>query len=798
MLAGFVLGEVWIWQFQRAAALAALVLAVIMMIGYSAKKQSSLFFLKGMVPMLAMGMLAGGISSYRWFGQQKQFDKIKDGNVYTIEGQIEEKKQGERTTSLVVKNLFVIGINDRQKTDAEAEQITGTQQTKKSLKGRLLLYAPRELSYGIGYRIVFRGMVESVPVPGNPGEFNARQYQESKGVFGCCYEPEIMEQHYGSFLIGEGLRRFRDRLSAVYTEFMDENQKGPALAMVLGDKSSLLTEQKKLYQIGGISHVLAVSGLHMTLIGAGFYKILRKAGFGYGISAISSFPCILAYAIMTGSSSSCLRASIMLILYLIGEWQGLSYDLISSLCMAGIFLLLEMPGRLFDSSFLLSFGAMGGIGFFYPAVKDCFWGGKKSKMSQRESLSGKIRQKTGGGIMGSLCITVFTLPLALGFFYGFSPAGILLNLLVIPVMSLLVFLLVLGGMLSLYPLTVGAGEVCLLIGGEIIDFYEFLCRITEKIPGGYLTLGYRDVWFGIGYYFILCSGLIVMRKVSGKRKKKVVVTLTGLLMIMLVFLTGRKDTFLTVLDVGQGDGIIFHSGQEVCMIDGGSTSKKQVGTYVLEPALSYYGISYVDNWFVSHGDEDHLSGIRELLEAGYPIGRLILPVMSEKTEQIAQLELLARQNGTEVICMSRYDELQLKEGSFLCLHPSMESVKADSNENSLVLMLSLPWQKILFTGDVENEGEEELNQALSVGWDDKEQILKVSHHGSSNGTGEEFLERLKPDTAIISCGKNNRYGHPGVDTIQRLNQIQAKIYRTDRQGAVEIRCKRRTRYVTFK
>lgn len=818
MLAGFVLGEVWIWQFQRAAALAALVLAVIILMGYSGRNQSSLFFLKSMIPMLALGMLAGGISSYKWFGQQKQFERLKDGNSYIIEGQIEEKKEGENTTSLVLKSLFLVGKYENQENGAEVAQ-----QSKKQLKGRILLYAPKELSYGIGYRVVFRGIVESVPLPGNPGEFNAQRYQESKGVFGCCFEPEILEQRYGSFLVGEGLRQFRDKMSVVYTESMNENQSGPALAMVLGDKSNLETEQKQLYQLGGISHVLAVSGLHMTLIGAGFYKILRKIGFAYGISAVSSFPCILAYAIMTGSSSSCLRASLMLVFYLIGEWVGLSYDLISSLCLAGILLLLEMPGRLFDSSFLLSFGAMGGIGFFYPVVKDCFGDGKRrdsktrgSKTNQQEGLLGKIRQKIVTGMVGSLCITVFTLPLMLYFFYGFSPAGIFLNLIVIPVMSLLVPLLVFGGFLSLFQLTNPVGACCLFVGGEIIDFYEFLCQIAEKIPGGYLTLGYRGVLFGISYYLILFLGVYFCSRVHKKAKNVAVMMVTVGFLITVTFITGRRDTFLTVLDVGQGDGILFHSREEVCMIDGGSTSKKQLGSYVLEPALSYYGISYVDNWFVSHGDEDHLSGIRELLEEGYPIGRLILPVMSEKTEQIEKLEYLAKKNKTEVIFMDCFDELQLKEGRFVCLHPAQNTMGEDSNENSLVLILSLPYQNIFLTGDVENAGEEELNRVLldsgsGRSWHEKnyknwgtdkqgikEQILKVSHHGSSNGTGEEFLSIIKPDTALISCGKNNRYGHPGSDTLERLNQINAKIYRTDRQGAIEIRCKKQTEYVTFK
>lgn len=782
MLAGFVLGEVWIWQFQRTAALAALVLAVMILIGYTSKKQGSFFYgsYKSLFFLLAFFMLLGGIRSSRWFWEKEGLERVKDQKVHRIEGQIEEITEGENFTRLVLKHLFLI--------EGESYRKNGQ---KNSLGGRLLLFAPEGISYGMGHRIVFQGKIEAIVSPTNPGEFDRKIYQENRGVFGCCWNPEILKQSYGSFLIEEGLRKFRKRLSSFYIKYMEQDQSGVALAMVLGEKSKLLPEQKKLYQLGGISHVLAVSGLHMTLVGVGIYKILRKAGCGYGVSAVWSFPCILAYAVLTGSSSSCLRASLMLIVYLLGEWMGLSYDLLSSLCLGGILLLWELPGRLFDSSFLLSFGAMGGIGVVYSFLKDCFCKEKR------------IKKKLAEGMLGSLSITLATIPLSLYFFHGFSPAGIFLNLLVIPVMSLLLPILILGGILGLLSLTEQIGIGCLFLGGKIIDFYEILCKIAEKIPGGYLTVGYRGVVFAIGYYLVLFFALFLIYKMDSIRKKRMILAVTGCVFCFLITLTGRRDCFLTVLDVGQGDGILFHSKDEVCMIDGGSSSRRKIGTYVLEPALSYYGISYVDNWFVSHGDEDHLSGVTELLESGYRIGRLILPVMTQKTESICKLEVLAKENHTEVIFMKAFDEIKLKEGSFFCLHPSGETAGKDSNENSLVLMLSLPRQNIFLTGDVEKAGEKALNQVLGIAEERnvkrtrKEQVLKVAHHGSSNGTGEEFLELVKPDTALISCGTNNRYGHPGADTLKRLHQRGITVYRTDKQGAIEIRCGQRTEYKTF-
>lgn len=813
ILAAFVLGEVWIWQFQRTAALAALILVSFILLGIDRAGKSSFF--SSLFLLAVCAACLGGVTEYRWLQQKKEFNQWKDGSIYLIEGQIEEKKEGEKNTVLILNHLKIKDFSGNIRHDeSEAKE-----SRENSIRGKLLLYTDTDNYYGIGHRIWFWGKIESFSLPSNPGEFNQRRYQEGKGVLGCCYKPDIVRKWYGSFLIGEGLRQVRESLAQVYRKSLTKNQIGPVLAMVLGDKSGMSENQKELYKLGGISHILAVSGLHMTLAGAGLYRILKGAGFGYGISACFSFPGIVAYAMMTGRSSSCLRAALMLMIYLLGEWLGRSYDLCSSLSLAGILLLIEIPDRLFDSGFLLSFGAMGGIGLFYPAVKRELFDGylltKKTDFNKR-NIKGVI-DRTATGLLGSLSVTVFTLPLSLYFFHGISIAGIFLNLLVIPLMSLVFFLLVSGGCLSLFGITSVIGRGFLYAGGKIIDFYEVLCKGAEKIPGGYLTLGYRDFIFSVIYYLILIIFVAVLHqgkktekahpKKSRKKKnrrgetgKKILSLSTALCLMILVLATGRKDTFLTVLDVGQGDGILFHNRTgEVVFIDGGSTSKSQIGNYVIKPALTYYGISHIDNWIVSHTDEDHISGLMELLEAGYPIGRLIFPKLNKTNEKNQLLEQMAKKNQTQIYYFSINDRIILKEGIIISLHPAKKNQGNNVNENSLVMLLSLPFQDIFLTGDVEKTGEEALNEAIEqISFlPQKERILKVAHHGSANSTGQNFLNLVKPHTSIISCGRGNRYGHPAGETIKRLQETGTKIIRTDKQGAVEIRCKLKAEYYCY-
>jgi competence protein ComEC len=254
-----------------------------------------------------------------------------------------------------------------------------------------------------------------------------------------------------------------------------------------------------------------------------------------------------------------------------------------------------------------------------------------------------------------------------------------------------------------------------------------------------------------------------------------------------------------MLDVGQGDGIIYHSDAgEICMVDGGSTSEKNVGQYVIKPALEYYGIDHIDYWFLSHMDEDHISGTKELLKSGYIIKNLILADRKNKSEKQLELEQLAKDNQTKVHYMKQGDRLKLKKSEFYCLHPASNAT-GDENENSLVLLLNTSYQHVLLTGDVEKEGEDKMLLRLKkCKWDDKkERILKTAHHGSANGTKDSLLNLFKPDTALISCGAGNNYGHPAKSTVKRIQKAGAALYYTMYHGAIEIRLEKETSYLGY-
>ena len=198
-------------------------------------------------------------------------------------------------------------------------------------------------------------------------------------------------------------------------------------------------------------------------------------------------------------------------------------------------------------------------------------------------------------------------------------------------------------------------------------------------------------------------------------------------------------------------------------------------------------------------DEDHISGAKELLESGYPIRNLILPFRKNVSEKQLEIKKLARNNHTKIYYMKQGDKLTLKNETFFCLYPKKNGKTDDENQNSLVLLLDTQHQQILLTGDVEKEGEDFMTNYLKKSDLDfsKEQILKVGHHGSANGTMEALLKIFQPDSAIVSCALDNRYGHPAKETIDRIKNVDSDLYYTMKHGAIEIRLGKVTSYLGY-
>ena len=797
-----------------------------------------------------------------------------------------------------------------------------------------------EASLKIGQQIILEGTFSHFATATNPGEFDVQRYYAAKGIGGRVRKSQILAVGEKYSFLKEKLYGFRQVLHDRLAEVFPAKEASVMQTLLLGEKEELDAEVKALYQKNGIAHILSISGLHITLLGMGVYRLLKKLGLPVRAAAVGGAMLLLIYGVIVGMSVSASRAIGMYLLQMLGIFVGRTYDMLTGLGLMALLLVIQEPERLFDVSFLMSFGAVLGICILTPMLSG---DGRERDAGQREmdtdeELEGKgisawpvwlrtvadilgdsayarnkyregwrkvayegiqrMMSAVKGGFAASVGVILFTLPVQLWFFYEIPVYSVLLNLLVLPFMSAVVA----GGILSMIPGLGLVGTVDCLI----LWWYEWICGRFAQLPGAIWCVGRPEVWQIVCYYvgiFLLAFGrkyveawkrleMYGEKNVPGDRlhfaRIPHLIAVVMILGLLIGLLTGNFDcgSRVTFLDVGQGDGIVVETGQGAYLFDCGSTSRKNIGEYVLKPYLKSRGIRSLRGVFVSHPDEDHMNGVIELLENGADWGivveQLFLPAIAEekRTESFATLLAAAEAAEVPVSYIKCGDEIRDSQLWLLCLHPEENTTLADANAYSECFYVEVFVKKmkqeaiadrkaiaerkakdasegsaiegscengsfasngsfagngerkdfrmndgkinILLTGDVEGEGERQLTQELqellgprplqeSRSLQESQllqeskslqttrrlqeqcgqralrvDILKVAHHGSGYSTGTEFLATASPATAIISCGRNNSYGHPHAETLQRLEDAQVPWYGTMDYGALTV------------
>ncbi|MBQ7464872.1 MAG: DNA internalization-related competence protein ComEC/Rec2 [Lachnospiraceae bacterium] len=631
---------------------------------------------------------------------------------------------------------------------------------------------PRTLPH-IGQMVLVKGKIYIFDRARNPGQFDLALYEKSRGIDLELTGAQIKKVLGREAVIRESLNRLSFRISTVYDALYGEEDAGIIKAMVLGDKNAMDQEIKALYTRAGAAHVLCISGLHISLLGCFFYRGLKRCCLPRAPAAIISTAFLTAYAVMTGMSVSAKRAVIMFSLLIIADCIGRSYDLLSSLSVSGCILLLSDPYMLFDTAFVMSFGAVMGAGILKPALDRLFPGKNKAVDAVKLSLS----------------ITVFSLPVTLYSYFQVPVYSVFLNLIIVPLMGVLLITALLAGGLGLIFLPLGI--IPAKAGNIILGFYEGVCRINDKLPYSLLIKGRPCLFYMIIYYLLLIMLVILIKRYvrpGGSlpvKAGRAILCLCGFIMLMVLPVNMIKTPSVTMLDIGQGDCACIETGRgRVVMIDCGSSDESMIAKYKVLPFLKSRGRSCIDAAVVTHADNDHISGFKELFEMpekeGLKVKRLIMPDTALKDEAYASLVKLAKSRGTKVTLIKTGDEFTVDGISFYCLHPDRGYECADRNEYSTVLSVSFGGFDALFTGDVEGRGEEILTERISKRYT----LLKCAHHGSDNSTPEEFLERVSPKITFISAGRGNSYGHPGKELIKRLRGSGTGIYVTKDSGAL--------------
>ena len=639
----------------------------------------------------------------------------------------------------------------------------------------------------------------------NPGEFDAAAYYRRKDCLFALRKTKITAQTKNYGRLEEFLSQLRYESEVLFRKLLGEKNGATASAMVLGQKKGMDSEVKALYQGAGISHLLAISGLHLSLIGAGLFGLLKKVRLPVALSAGISTWILIVYAQLTGMGISTRRALVMFLLFLAAGLLKRTPDLPTSLAVAALLLLVPRPQRILDAGFQLSFSAVLGIAVMIPVLQDG-WEDAAPSLRVTDGVAGWNIARTAivrtcrllrKNILAGLGITMTMLPFLLIHFYEWSPWSVLLNLAVIPLMGILLPCLMglqLVARLTAFTHCLELPQHLLCTAIEaIFSCYEQLCRFTTALPGSILHTGY-PTWQTLTAYTI---GLIALA-VSGKKLRPhlrlaAAVCLMG---IFLIRLPGELN--VTMLDVGQGECVGIETREHhVYLVDAGSTSKKKTGQYQIIPWLKYIGTRSVEGIFITHWDEDHISAVGELLEwsksSRVKIRRIFLPDVALKDEVLETLLQQIEEANVSVEYLSAGEHMTDGALQISCLHPYAKKVPEDRNDASLVLRLSQGDFQMLLTGDLEKSGEDWLVEQARPATQNPLRctILDAGHHGASNATGEALLDLAQPGVVLISCGKNNRYGHPAPETLQRLEERGIRWYSTAEVGAIQVQVEKK-------
>ena len=673
--------------------------------------------------------------------------------------------------------------------------------TNVSDTGIILVYFDAETSFSIGNTIRIEKNFEwkEPEAPANPGQFDARLYYQTKRIVLFCYAEEAVLVDGKVRPVPQFFYRLRETLSGRCRTVFGEKYRGVIGAMLLGDKTELKDETKEIYQKSGMSHLLAISGLHVSIFGMTLYRLLRRMGLPFWAAGLPSMLLVLAYGVLTGMSTSTARAVLMFLLSTAADLFGKSYDMLTALAFAALLLLAEQPLYARSASFLLSFGAVLGIGLVYPALLELF----------------PIRKKRLQAILLSLSVQLMTLPMIQNFYYEIPLYSVPLNLVVIPLMTALM----LSGILAVgfSFVSPGLAKAPALFCSLIMELYERLGSLSLRLPGAVFHCGKPETWQLVLYY--LCLGAFLLwrfcvRELRKKRtaraaalgeeeeeeeekrpepnlRKRRILSAAGLLLLILLLSVRFSRGFqFTMLDVGQGDGLFLRTAAGTAvLVDGGSTSVSKAGTYRILPFLKAEGTGKLDYVIATHMDEDHISGIREILEQSMRPGSLkvktlLLSEQALREEKGQELYRLACSAGTKVQTIQRGTVLRDASAELRCLYPEQGEEYKDTNGSSVVLRLVYGEFSMLLTGDLDSVGE---HRILENGEITDCQVLKAGHHGSGTSTSEEWLAAVSPKLTLISCGADNSYGHPHQETLERLARAGSEILITKDWGALTVR-----------
>lgn len=612
----------------------------------------------------------------------------------------------------------------------------------------------------VGDVVKVKGKVDPLSFPRNPGSFNERNYLLIRGVTTQVKaDTLIVDSKNAQTPIFEKVRSY---YSQMFETIMPWKEAQIMKAMLLGDKLLLPKETQALYRDVGIAHVLAISGLHISVIAGFLWWLFKKVRLSKKLQSILVLLILWAYGALTGFSVSITRAIIMMSVIIVGTLIEEKPDPVTSWSFAALILLLYNNLYLWDIGFQLSFGAVGSIILLTPFFRRLF----------------RVPEKIRTYIAPTLAVTLGLTPFIAYYYYVLTPIGIIINLLLLPLITVVVVVGFIAMLIA--PIHMLLAKAVISSAYYLLTIIEAISTFGLKVPFSTLIVGRPDV-MELGIYIVLIALVLwyLHLTLEARKRAKAYLVSCGVLLALMFALkkTMPGDLEVTFLDVGQGDSIVITTPHhKTFLLDGGIAGNGRK----IEGFLKYKGIRKVDGAILSHAHADHMDGLGELAQC-YKVDKLFLSEIPLHDKHFKAFYDIIQKEEIPIYKLREQDFIKDRDVAMTCLFPFKDLLPLEGNDASLVLVLKYGQVSYYLTGDIEENYEKEVAKHIEKNLIN---ILNVAHHGSKTSSTQEFIEAVDPDVAIISCGKNNLHGHPSLEVVERFEENNVPIRVTKDVGAI--------------
>lgn len=618
----------------------------------------------------------------------------------------------------------------------------------KNFKTKVLVY--EKLDRGGTYKI--RGKFHP-PLPDmNKGTFDYEKNNKSQGIYllGKISGYDKISDSRGIYKLSN---LFIDRAKYFFNKNLNEGNADLLASLILADKSLVDSMDRDRFDSLGMSHILAVSGLHIGVLALFLEFIIKKISKNKKFTDLALVIILFLYIMAIGFPISAVRAFLFYILYKGNTYLEKDIDNSDIFFLSLSIILFINPMAIYSISLLLSYGAIFGLIFVYP------------HLIERVSSKSLVNKS----IIGTLSVLISIFPLVNYYFSGFSILVFVANLFIVPIYSIIISLGFIMG-IGIFPSLIGS-------------FLDILMNATYGLESLLISKGsiflilkaFKFEYIFVYYIFlILILNRHKINEIIRPNLKLIEIYMTVSFIVMGLGIYKDLMTFeISQLYVDQGDcTLISYRGKTYLIDTGGARFENKIAEKYLFPSLKLRGVSTIDGIFISHFDEDHVGNLNKILK-NYRVKNVFVNHLPKDKSILENAE-----KYSNIIQLSKRDRVKLfKDTSMEVLLDNKD--RSDENDKSMVLLLNHKGFKTLFTGDISAEVESQVDREIN--------LLKVAHHGSKTSTSEEFIEKTKPLFSMISAGYENSYGHPHKEVLKNLEKHGIIYYVTSKDGETDFK-----------